>query len=159
MVPVATQARPELGYATHHGFTIEYELAFELTHGSGVTSNAAQNGIGIGIGLGLGGWLSLKTALTLRLSTVGSGFLGPALQHWPYPHVWIGGGAGISTHCTSFGYESIFSGSCRESETGFAVEGRAGYAFGASHHTFNASVEGTSGFVTGVAFLLGCQCL
>jgi hypothetical protein len=79
------------------------------------------------------------------------------------PHVWIGGGAGLSRHsgnCYSSG-DSIFSSgtSCQQSETGFGAEGRAGYAFGASHHTFDVSFEVTSGFVTGVALLLGYQYL
>ena len=185
MQPVPVMVQPpmyqmpprELGFAAHHGFTIELNLGVGFAHGSSNNGGSSSNAALAGLDLALGGWINPNLALTFRAAGVYVNvdnaptneviheFAGPAIQYWPDPHFFVGAGAGLSVFFDRSCDSSVQS-DC--SITGLGLDGRVGYAVGDSHHTFNLSFEVNPGFysennqnvtVTGVSFLLGYQFL
>ncbi|HTR53509.1 MAG TPA: hypothetical protein VMJ10_22605 [Kofleriaceae bacterium] len=177
-------------WAFHHGFTIETNLGVGWVHATasdGGTSLTNDSDAALaGADVSLGGWLNPQLAVTVRIAgvqvknTVGGvttpssgedihGFVGPNVQYWLAPNIWVGGGIGLSvaaesgTDCTS---------NC--SSTGFGFNLRAGYAIPlGGPHTLSLSVETNTGFysqddgmgntisitATGISFLAGYQYL
>jgi outer membrane receptor protein involved in Fe transport len=79
------------------------------------------------------------------------------VQYFVSPNAFVGGGVGLGVARIEI------DGLGSDSETGFAVDLRAGYSFNpGAKHSFNASVEITPAFIedvtfTGIAFLAGYQ--
>ena len=84
--------------------TFEANLGIGWIHGSTDTaSDTSDLSLG-GLDLGLGGWVSPQLAITGRIAGVTdsvsggritSGVLVGAVQYWPTPNVWVGGGLGV----------------------------------------------------------------
>jgi hypothetical protein len=150
--------------------TFEANLGMGWIHGSTDSgSHTTDLSLG-GLDIGLGGWVTPQLAITGRIAgvtdpenggRVTSGVFVGALQYWPTPNVWVGGGLGLG-----FLGVTLDSGDSN-STSGFGLDFRAGYTFNPDDdNTFNVSVEvtptflddnGESGTFTGVALLLGYQ--
>lgn len=152
-------------------------MTFELSLGLGVTSIAPDEGEGdsfnglSGLNLGVGGWVTPRTALTVRVAGTSfhedfgggidvqfiSGLLGLSAQQMITEQAWVGGGIGIG----------IFTDDQdnTDAESGLGLDLRAGYNFYQSRkNAFSAQVEITPGFfdgarVTGIGLQLGWQAL
>jgi len=176
----------------HQGMTFEANLGVGYVHlgesymGQSVTTDtdAALAGADVGIG----GWLNPQLAVTLRITGVQVKYtqmgmtyptdgnlvhamIGPNVQYWVSPNIWLGGGVGGST------FRLVGSNSCTGDQcgtNGFGFNLRAGYSFGSGGpHVFNISVESNTGFysqsdgmggsidvtATGLAVLAGYQYL
>ena len=159
--PTAAPARP------HAGLTFEANLGFGFLRISGDGDSQSEGSIA-GLDLGIGGFLNPRMALTLRIAGVTyvadggqitQAFLGPSLQYWATPNVWLGGGIGLGV----VQIKSDFGGS--DSETKLGLDLRAGYTFNPNaKHSFNLSVEFTptffdGGTISGLGLLLGYQLL
>lgn len=175
-------------WAFHHGITFEANLGVGFAHES-VASLTNDSDGALAADLGLGGWINPQLALGVRIAgvqlkdTLGSdvtisgftvhAFVGPNVQYWPTPNIWVGGGAGLSTErwldsapsgSTQTGIYLYCTGdNCRRYGFGFNL--RAGYSFGSGGpDAFNVSVETNTGFfsettVTGISILAGYQYL
>ncbi|HSK02023.1 MAG TPA: hypothetical protein VK932_12315 [Kofleriaceae bacterium] len=166
-VPPPTYAPP---VPDRSGATFEMSLGFGATHVS-LDNGLSETFNGIsGLNLGLGGWVSPRTALTLRLAgtsfveRVGgfdvrfiAGLFGLSMQHMVSNELWIGIGGGVGVLTTD--QDDI------EPETGFALDLRAGINLVQSaHHALHLAIEVTPGFydglnVTGIGLQLGWQAL
>jgi hypothetical protein len=152
-------------------------MTFELSVGFGITSVTPDEGSGdsfnglSGLNLGVGGWISPKTALTVRIAGTSfhenfggdidvqfiSGLLGLSAQQMITEQAWVGGGVGIG----------IFTDDQdnTDAESGLGLDLRAGYNFYQStKNAFSAQIEITPGFfdgarVTGIGLQLGWQAL
>ncbi|HWO17185.1 MAG TPA: hypothetical protein VNO30_00355 [Kofleriaceae bacterium] len=149
---------------------------FEMSMGLGMTHVALEGGLSAsfgglsGLNLGVGGWVSPKTALTLRLAGTSffeqiegtevqfiAGMLGLSMQHMVTNELWIGGGAGIGVLTTD--QDNI------EPETGLSLDLRMGInIYQSRQNAFHLAVEATPGFydgvnVTGIGLQLGWQSL
>ena len=178
----------------HQGLTFEANLGVGWVHSALSYMSLSQSNDSdaalAGADFGIGGWLNPQTAITLRISGVQvkntmmgqtvpangeivHAFVGPTVQYWVNPNLWIGGGVGLSTlqwlghndtDCTGDGCGT----------NGFGIDVRAGYSFGSGGpHSWNLSVESNTGFysqsdgmggsldvrATGVSFLVGYQYL
>ncbi len=174
-------------WATHQGVTVEANIGVGFAHltNSNSSETLDTDAALAGLDVGVGGWLNPQLALTGRIAGVDIkdssttnlmghvvlAWVGPSLQYWPDPHFWLGGGVGFAT------YRLVGNDQCGANNNtcginGFGFDVRAGYTFGTSQHTFNASVElnpshfndpngSTSGggWGTAIAFLLGYQYL
>jgi len=142
---------------------------YELGLGLGVTSvwmdSRAEVVSGRLFNVGIGGWISPRTALTLRIAgtsfsargdeadvQIVSGLIGPSAQHIITDDVWIGFGAGLGV-AASDGY----------GVPGFGLDLRAGYNFyHSSDGAFSLSLEVSPGFfgegtITGFGLQIGWQ--
>jgi hypothetical protein len=162
-----------------HGFTAEVNLGLGFADVSSGGQSQKSDAALAGLDLGFGAWITPTLALTGRLDGVHvhppnttddilQANVDVALQYWVGPHVWIGGGVGLSilqqaNNGCSLGDKTSM---CRL--TGWNLDGRAGYALFRGNHAVDVSVEitpgfynqnGTSGQVLGVALLLGYQYL
>jgi hypothetical protein len=152
-------------------------MTFELSIGFGITSVTPDEGSGdsfnglSGLNLGIGGWISPKTALTVRIAgtsfhqDVGTGtdvqfiagLLGLSAQQMVTEQAWVGGGLGIGILTDDLDNT--------DPESGLGLDLRAGYNFYQSRkNAFNAQIEVTPGFfdggrVTGIGLQLGWQSL
>jgi len=183
----APQLSPMGAYALHQGVTFEANLGIGFAHltdsNSAMTINT--DAALAGLDLGVGGWLNPQLALTGRIAGVGVKFqgtdqimgnlvlawIGPSLQYWPDPHFWMGGGVGFATY-RLIGNDQCANGSSPDAcgINGFGFDMRAGYSFGDTQHSFNASLEinpshfndsngNGGGWGTAIAFLVGYQYL
>jgi hypothetical protein len=178
----------------HQGVTFEGNLGMGYAHeslyasGDGKSSTLPDSDGALAGAVGLGGWINPQLALEARISGVQLKYtidgitvpttglmvhalVGPSVQYWPTPNIWVGGGIGLSTkrlldstectgdHCSRYG-------------VGFDL--RAGYAFGiGGPHTINVSVDVGRGYspetdfvgstdsstITGISILVGYQYL
>jgi len=134
------------------------------------TASTSDTKVGLGgVNLGIGGWVSPQLAISARVASVtytisqdlGGGnqfseslvgaFIGPSVQYWIDPHLWIGGGAGIA-YAAVLSHDDINGVTVNEAnQTGFGLDLRAGYSFssGATPNSWNVSVELTPGFFSG----------
>lgn len=154
-------------------------MTFELSLGFGITSVSPENGDGesynglSGLNIGVGGWISPKTAITVRIAGTSftqdftdlggpevqfiAGMLGVTAQQMVTDVAWVGGGLGIGILTDD--QEST------DAESGLSLDLRAGYNFYQStKNAFYASVELTPGFfdggrVTGIGLQVGWQAL
>jgi hypothetical protein len=151
-------------------------MTFELSLGLGITSVTPDEGSGdsyngiSGLNIGVGGWISPKTALTVRVAGTSfredfgdldvqfiAGLLGVSAQQMVTEQLWVGGGIGIGILTDDQ--------DGTDSESGLGLDLRAGYNFYQSRkNAFNASIEVTPGFfdggrVTGIGLQLGWQAL
>lgn len=164
--PGGTLAAPYVAPpAVRTGLTFEANLGFGLLRISDDNDGESEGALG-GLNLGVGGWVNPKLAVTLRAAgvtysedggSITQAFFGPSAQYFVSPNAFVGGGIGLGVARVSI--DGIGS----DSETGFALDLRAGYTFNPdSKHAFNASVEITPAFIedlnfTGIAFLAGYQ--
>ncbi len=151
-------------------------MTFELSLGFANTSIAPDevegdsfNGLS-GLNVGVGGWISPKTALTVRIAGTSftqdfggtdvqfiAGMLGLSAQQMLTEEIWAGGGIGIGILTDDQDQT--------EAESGLGIDLRAGYNFYQStKNAFNVAVEITPGFfdggrVTGMALQVGWQAL
>jgi hypothetical protein len=152
------------------GATFEMSVGFGATHVS-VDSGASKTFNGIsGLNLGLGGWVSPRTALTLRLAATSftqdfgiqdvrfiAGMFGLSMQHMVSNELWIGIGGGVGVLTTD--QDNV------EPETGFALDLRAGVnVYQSAHHALHLALEVMPGFydggrVTGIGIQVGWQAL
>lgn len=145
------------------GFTSELSLGFGFTSVSTDNGSDSYGGLS-GLNIGLGGWISPRTALTVRIAGNSferfdvqfiSGLLGISAQHMVSDAAWLGGGLGIGVLTTDQAGD--------EGEGGLGLDLRAGYNFHQSaRNAFSVSVEVIPVFVddlrvTGVGFQLGWQ--
>ncbi|MDB4959915.1 MAG: hypothetical protein JWO36_7484 [Myxococcales bacterium] len=178
-----TYAMPADPLAFHQGMTFEANLGVGYARASANGMSDSSDAALAGADFGLGGWMSPNLAITARIAGVqvksGTGpqngtlvnaFFGPSAQYWFDPHIWVGGGAGLST------YRQV-GGNCTSADNcgvnGFGLDFRAGYSMGDTQHVFNVSVEVNPGFysidtgagtsvgisVTSIALLAGYQYL
>jgi len=152
--------------AVRTGLTFEANLGFGIFRVSNDSGDSeSENGLG-GLDLGVGGWVNPKLAVTLRAAgvtysddggSITQAFFGPSAQYFVSPNVYVGGGVGLGVA------RLVIDGVGDDSETGFALDLRAGYTFNPeAKHAFNASIEITPAFIedvtfTGIAFLAGYQ--
>jgi hypothetical protein len=122
----------------------------QITAGYGVSLT------GVALSFGVGGSVAKDVVLSARVAGVMSfdgavmyvGFAGPAVQFWPAPNVWLGGGIGLGFLAGCGG------GGCGEAHTtGFDI--RAGYAF-SSHGHVAVEVTTANGINT-IGLTLGTQ--
>lgn len=163
--PEPEQPRPD-----RSGATFEMSLGFGMTHVSLDSGPSELFGGLSGLNLGLGGWISPRTALTLRIAgtsfseDVGgtsvrfiAGLFGLSVQHMATDVLWLGLGGGLGVLSTDQGNV--------KPETGFGLDLRAGVNFHqTSKSAFHLAVEITPGFydgvnVTGIGVQLGWQSL
>ncbi|HEV7555611.1 MAG TPA: hypothetical protein VGO00_09170, partial [Kofleriaceae bacterium] len=158
------------------------------------TSATSDTKVGGALNLGIGGWIAPNVAITGRIAGVtysppdqddGMGgtisqsitgaFIGPTVQFWLNPHLWLGGGAGLAVAyalATSDSQGGTVQAS--DNQTGFGLDLRAGYSFSGgvtNPNSWNVSVELTPGFfgsqdntnvtvqLNGFAILFGYQYL
>jgi hypothetical protein len=149
---------------------------FELSLGAGITHVALDGGPSksfgglSGLNVGLGGWVSPRTALTLRVTGTSfvepiqgvdvrfiAGLVGLSLQYMATNEVWVGAGIGIGVLTTD--QDDI------EPETGLGLDLRVGInLYQSAQSAVHLAVEITPGFfdgldVTGIGFQLGWQSL
>jgi hypothetical protein len=196
-VPPPTYApAPVPGYAAagpwvfHHGVTFEANVGVGYVHESasymGATATNDTDAALAGADISLGGWINPQLALTVRIAglqlkdthdgvttpasgEIIHGIIGPNVQYWLAPNVWIGGGIGVSVLAE---VDNDCNSNC--STTGFGFNLRAGYSYplgGANALSFSA--ETNTGFysqddgmgntqsltLTGISFLAGYQYL
>lgn len=191
-VPAAAIAQPPPppppGYAPTYAapadpVMLRNGLTFEANLGIGwvwATSDGDESDKELALGglnLGVGGWINPNLAVTIRAAGVTysdsegdtdfrftTGFFGPSAQYWTGPNFWLGGGLGLGfVQATIDGP----GGSDSDSETGVALDLRAGYTFSnTSENTWNVSFELTPSFLElggqditfwGMGILLGYQ--
>ncbi len=150
-------------------------LTFELNIGAGQmtitndrTNNSASETALAGLSLGVGKFFTDNVAVTGRIAggtysesagRLTQWYLGPAIQYWVSPDIWIGGGIGFG------GAQVSLNNSTSDSDTGFGIDLRAGYTFNsASVHSFNVSLEYTrseinNGAIGVIGVLAGWQVL
>jgi hypothetical protein len=185
------QASP---WAFHQGITFEANVGVgfmweRVSFGDGTSATSDTFTSLGGVNLGVGGWVSPNLAITARAAGVtysqsqddGAGgtistsltgaFLGPSVQYWLDPHLWIGGGAGLAIAFVESSSDSSGVSVSSDNQTGFGLDLRAGYTFssGFTPNTWNLSVEFTPGFfgadnnttvqLNGFAILFGYQYL
>lgn len=151
-------------------------MTFELSLGLGITQVSPEGGEGdsfnglSGLNLGVGGWISPKTALTVRIAGTSftqdfggvdvqfiAGLLGISAQQMVNENLWVGGGVGIGILTDD--QEGT------DAESGLGLDLRAGYNFYQStKNAFNVAIEITPGFfdgiqVTGIGLQVGWQAL
>jgi hypothetical protein len=107
------------------------------------------------LSLSLGGFLSEDVALAFRIAGTsyfedgdqfGHNFYGPIVEIWPGDRFYVSGGVGLAV----FGPNPLISSSDMESETGWALDFRAGVALvNSENHDFTLSVEAIPGFYEG----------
>jgi hypothetical protein len=197
--PVYAEGNP---WAFHKGITFEANIGvgfmWERVSGSsgGVdVSSTSDTKVGLGgLNIAVGAWIAPNVAISGRIAGVtysppdqddGMGgtisqqltgaFIGPTVQFWLNPRLWIGGGAGLAVAGVLSSSDSN-GGSVQSSssQTGFGLDLRAGYTFAggmASPNSWNVSVELTPGFfgaqdntditvqLNGFAILFGYQYL
>jgi hypothetical protein len=167
--PAAPYTAPVAVGPQREGFTAELGLGFGMTIISPKDFDGdTRNGLS-GLNVGLGGWISPRTAVTVRIAGTSfkqkdifgedvqliAGMLGVSVQQMVSDVAWVGGGAGIGV--LSDDQDST------DPESGFSLDLRAGYNFYQSQrNAFSASLEITPGFfdggrVTGVGLQLGWQ--
>jgi hypothetical protein len=148
------------------GLTFEANLGFGIFRVSNDSGDSdSENGLG-GLNLGIGTFVNPNMAISLRAAgvtysddggSITQAFFGPSVQYFVSPNAFVGGGVGLGVARIEI------DGLGSDSETGFAVDLRAGYSFNpGAKHSFNASVEITPAFIedvtfTGIAFLAGYQ--
>jgi hypothetical protein len=129
--------------------------------------NDSEGGIA-GLSLGIGGWINPNTAITLRIAgvtifpeegiTATSFFVGPSVQMFVAPKIWIGGGAGIAAARVADN-----SGNSEILEKALGLDLRAGFLVMESGvHSLSVSAEITPAFyenstITGFGALLNYQ--
>jgi hypothetical protein len=184
--PAGAYGAPPNPMAFHQGVTFEANLGIGYARADAMGTTDSSDAALAGADLGIGGWMNPNLAVTLRIAgvqvksgnststngTLVNAFIGPVAQYWVDPHIWLGGGAGLSTF-------RLVGGDCVSSSTnqcgynGFGLDFRAGYSFGDTQNTFNVSFEVNPGFysidngvgssvsltVTSVAVLAGYQYL
>lgn len=151
-------------------------MTFELSIGFGVTSVTPDEGEGdsfnglSGLNLGVGGWVTPRTALTVRVAGTSftqdfvgtdvqfiAGLLGISAQQMVNEQLWVGGGLGIGILTDDQDNT--------DAQSGLGLDLRAGYNFYQStKNAFNVQLEITPGFfdggrVTGVGLQVGWQAL
>lgn len=148
------------------GLTFEANLGFGIFRVSNDNGDSdSENGLG-GLNLGIGTFVNPNMAISLRAAgvtysddggSITQAFFGPSVQYFVSPNAFVGGGLGLGI--ARLEIDGVGS----DTETGFAVDLRAGYSFNpGAKHSFNASVEITPAFIedltfTGIAFLAGYQ--
>jgi hypothetical protein len=154
------------------GLTAGLDIGFGLTHGSGGSGQSnTESGLS-GLNVMLGGFMSPNLALAFRLSTtafwvdsfdgsvqLNNVFAGGVVQYWATPQIFVGGGAGLAIFTAPF--EDI------DGVNGFALNGRAGFAFSQSATSgFHVALElspsfysenGESVTITSIGFQIGWQ--
>ena len=175
---------PPPGYGPSPGAAIigpdRSGMTFELSLGLGITQITADgpegsasdsfNGLS-GLNIGVGGWISPKTALTVRIAGTSftqsfdgfgdvqyiAGVLALSGQQMLNENAWVGLGLGIGILTTD--QDNV------DPESGLGLDLRGGYNFYQStKNAFNVAVEITPGFfdggrVTGIGLQLGWQSL
>jgi hypothetical protein len=133
------------------GLTFEANIGLGFIWARNEGRDSDTEGALAGLNLGLGGWLNDRMAVTGRIAGATfspsdgvrftQGFAGPSLQYWTDDHVWVGAGVGLGfARITVDGFGS-------DSETGFALDLRAGYTFSQNtESTWNVSIEYTPAF-------------
>jgi hypothetical protein len=181
-------------WAFHQGITFEANIGLgfmwervSFSDGTAATSQTLTS-LG-GLNLGVGGWVAPNLAISARaagvtysqsqddglggtLSTSLTGaFIGPCVQYWLDPHLWIGGGAGLAVAYVLSSSDSSGATVSSNNQTGFGLDLRAGYSFSSGYtpNSWNVSVEFTPGFfsadqnttvqLNGFAILFGYQYL
>lgn len=155
--PYVAEPAPEQSWPLRRGFTMELGLGAAYTAVSG--SNTFDGGFGLApLSLTLGGFVSKNVSLGARAAgtsffekgtretvQVLNGFYGLALQVFLSDHVFVGGGAGLGILTAN-----PFTGSTRgfpDPSVGFAMTGRAGFAFFAKrHHWLGVVIEAFPSF-------------
>ncbi|HWU86244.1 MAG TPA: hypothetical protein VN253_03180 [Kofleriaceae bacterium] len=152
------------------GATFEMSLGFGITHVS-LDDGTSKSFHGLsGLNLAVGGWISPRTALTVRLTGTSfgepvagvdvrfiAGLLGLSLQHMVSNALWIGGGVGIGVLTTD--QDNITP------ERGLGLDLRAGInLYQSTQNAIHLAVEITPGFydglnVTGIGIQIGWQSL
>jgi opacity protein-like surface antigen len=151
------------------GLTFEANLGLGFLQASSDTQDSdTETALG-GLDLGLGAFINPNLAISARVagvtysddvSTISAVFFGPSAQYWVMPNVWVGGGLGLGVARASI---DLGGSTASDSETGFALDLRAGYTFNPNaKHSFNASIELTPAFIedttfTGIGLLVGYQ--
>jgi hypothetical protein len=132
--------------------------------------SSSEGAIG-GLNLGIGGWISPRTALTVRIASatysegdasITGAFFGGALQYWASENAWLGAGVGLGLGIVQFddGFDSE-----SDSESGLGLDFRVGYTpLISGQHSLNFSFEVNPTFLdgvtlTGIALLVGYQYL
>ena len=146
------------------GVTVGLDLGLGFTRGSAGGESDTEGGLS-GLNISLGGFVSPTMAILLRISgttfdggsdfTFVNAFLGGAVQAWVAPRVFVGGGAGIAIFtCTD----------CDDSESGFALTGRAGFEISQGRNSgFHIAAEITPSFydndvsITSIGLQIGWQ--
>jgi hypothetical protein len=170
--PTLAIAQPAPGYAPpppptgpeRTGFTAELSLGLGyMSVAPDGYDSVTKSGLS-GLNVGLGGWISPKTAVTVRIAGTSftendvqyiAGLLGITAQQMVTENAWVGGGLGIGVLTTDQDNS--------EGERGLGLDLRAGYNFYQSRkNAFNVQVEVTPGFfddgrVTGLGLQVGWQ--
>ena len=104
------------------------------------------------LSLSLGGFLSSDVALLFRAAGTSyfdegdqfvHNFYGPVVEIWPIDRLYLGGGAGLAV----FGPNPLTSNSDADSQTGWALDFRVGFALiNSENHDLTLSVEVIPGF-------------
>jgi hypothetical protein len=152
------------------GATFEANLGVGWLRATADSGESADSDGGLGgLNLGLGGWISERTALSLRIAGVNysesgysltGGIVGGALQYWSTPNFWLGGGVGIGFASLDIDGEPAI-----DPETGLGLDLRVGVTpVIAGQHSLNFSLEVNTTFLdggtlTGIALLIGYQYL
>jgi hypothetical protein len=152
------------------GFTFEANLGLGWLRATSDSGESEDSDIGIGgFNVGLGGWISERTAFSLRIAGVtyseGGGsitgsFVGGALQYWTTENLWLGGGVGLGIASLDIDGEPAI-----DPETGLGLDLRVGFTPSiAGQHSLNFSFEVNPSFLdggtlTGIALLIGYQYL
>lgn len=166
----APPPEPEAPRPNRRGATFEMSLGLGFTHVALDGGPSETFGGLSGLNLGLGGWISPRSALTLRIAGTSffediqgtevqfiAGLIGLSLQHMVSNQAWIGVGLGIGVLTTD--QDNI------EPETGLGLDLRAGInLYQSAENAIHLAVEVTPGFfdgvdVTGIGIQLGWQSL
>lgn len=164
-VPAAANERPQVETASTHekrGLTGEVSVGLAMFSSGGQTE--VVHGIA-GLNFGVGGFVSPRIALSLRVAGATIldqaflyvGVIGPNVQAWLAPQLWVGGGIGLG------GYTGCGGGNC-DAVKALGYDLRLGYSFAPDGNGVNASVETTSidwgygdGRLNTLGLLLGYQ--
>jgi hypothetical protein len=167
---------PEGGWwAWHNGLTVEASLGLGYLNQRANGTSASD--FAFGLNVGVGGFVAPNMAISLRLASSTYSYdyidgssaeftsmvIGPHIQYWATPQLWLGAGAGVALANAFFG-DGDGNGTV-SSNNGLGLDLRAGVTFGQRwRRSYNLSLEITPAFygdttITGVQFEFGYQFL
>lgn len=171
LVPGVALAQPAVLVETpaaREGLTIEVNAGLGWIRTSPEVAASYTSGISFALDGGAGWWFTPKLALTGRLAglsnledgeVLGSYLVGPNLQYWPDEVVFVSAGVGVGVLLSTTGSNDV----------GLGYDVRVGFAFSrADDRLYTATVEltpvwfsqdGSSAWLTSIAFLVGLQFL